>query len=621
MMRWLTSMRGLSVAVCLLLLLGLCLVLFQLPAWRVDLTQERLYTLSEGSRSLVRDLNKPLTLTLYFSRSLADNLPQLGDYAQRIEDMLHEYQALNPDLISVKVVDPKPFSEEEDEVTVAGLQGAPVTLGGDSLYLGLIAASDGGEGSPAQEVIAFFSPERERFLEYDLSQVIHRLSQPQQIVVGVISGVQMFGGFDFATQRPTAPWAVVSQLQEVADVRELYEPLARIEENVNVLMVVHPRDLDDTTLYAIDQYALNGGRVLLFVDPHAEINSRAAGQANSSNAEKLLQAWGVEYDPEALVGDRKWGLRIATDPRSAPMPHVGIIGLPTDAMDKNSIITAELESLNVASAGALRQRDGDTAVRFQSLLHTSSDAMLIDSQQYLAARDHGDLLANFQSADQAYVLAAQVSGPVHSAFDEAPQPEQEAEDAPPVLPHQSEGELNAVIVADVDMLSDRLWVQVSNLFGEQVLLPWANNGDFVVNAVENLGGSQALISLRSRGQYSRPFTLVNSLRAEAAEEFKQQEQVLLQRLDQLETSIASLKPSVEANGELVLSDDQRAEIEAFEAQRLETRKQLRQVQHQLNESIDVLEGRLRWLNMGLVPALLLLLMAIVMIHRRRLAAR
>ncbi|MGH1373890.1 MAG: GldG family protein, partial [Cellvibrionaceae bacterium] len=180
-----------------------------LPAWRLDLTEDELYTLGSGSKQLVAELEQPITLSLYFSQSLADDLPQLKDYAQRIEDLLFEYQALNPNKVIVKVIDPEPFSDAEDQVSAAGLQGAPVTLGGDSLYLGLIATRDDGE----QQIISFFNPERERFLEYDVSQILHRLGQVSPIDVKVLSGVQMFGGYDFASQRSTGPWAVVEQLR------------------------------------------------------------------------------------------------------------------------------------------------------------------------------------------------------------------------------------------------------------------------------------------------------------------------------------------------------------------------------------------------------------------------
>ncbi len=630
MMSFFTAFRGYSVALCLVTLI-LCTGLFSaLPAWRLDLTDDDLYTLGDGSKQLLSELSVPITLNLYFSRSLAGDLPQLKDYAQRIEDLLFEYQALNPKNFIVNVIDPEPFSEAEDKATAAGLQGAPVTLGGESLYLGLIATGDGGE----QKIISFFNPERERFLEYDISQIVHRLGQPSAIKLKVLSGVQMFGGYDFASQRSTAPWAVVEQLGTVAEVQEIHPPQTVID--ADVLMIVHPQNLDDMTLYAIDQYLLGGGKAMIFVDPHAEINARAPGQADSSNLPKLFEAWGLVYDESEIVGDSQWGMRISTARQGPVLPHVGIIGLPLESMNDDSVMTAELESINVASSGHLLLREG-SELSVEPLMVSSTESMLMGSERYAGMQDHGVLLTDFEATPLSYTLAVQIAGRVNSAFESAPKVAlDEAQDGESLAldgeaqyngvaesssvelaDHRSSGDIQLIVVADVDLLSDRLWVQVSNFFGQQVVVPWANNGDLVMNAVENLGGSQLLIALRSRGQYARPFEVVNQLRTTAAEEFKQQEQVLLQRLEELETRIASLTPAADGQGQPMLSEAQEVEIEAFEAQRLETRKQLRQVQHHLNQSIDALESKLRWLNMGLMPMLLLVVMMIVLFYRRR----
>ncbi len=311
-------------------------------------------------------------------------------------------------------------------------------------------------------------------------------------------------------------------------------------------------------------------------------------------------------------------------------------------MADDSVLTAELESINVASGGHLLKRE-DTSLTFEPLLWSSSQSTLLPIEDYVVMSDHGELLADFSVSDERYVLAARVIGPASSAFDEAPEAPESGVDAvsgdsasgnesglagetaaeigspsgsDEPTQHRPQGQLQLIVVADVDLLSDRLWVQVSNFFGQQVVVPWANNGDFVMNAVEHLGGSQALISLRSRGQYARPFEVVNQLRATAAEEFKQQEQALTHRLEELEARIANLTPAADGQGQLMLSPEQSAEIEAFEAQRLEVRKQLRQVQHHLNQSIEALESQLRWLNMGLMPLLLMIAMVVVLFYRR-----
>lgn len=628
-----TAYRGYSVALCLIAFVLSALVFNTLPAWRLDLTEDELYTLGDGTKQLVSELEEPVTLTFYFSDSLAKDLPQLKDYAQRIEDLLFEYQSLNPSKVSVHVIDPEPFSDAEDEVTAAGLQGAPVTLGGDSLFLGLIASRGDPEKDGEQRVISFFNPERERFLEYDISQIVHRLGQASSAQVKVLSGVQMFGGYDFATQRSAGPWAVVDQLRGVAEVEEIHAPQTTIDAQTDVLMVVHPRELDEQTLYAVDQYVLAGGKAIFFVDPHAEINARTQGKAEGSDIAKLFDAWGIDFDESQVVGDSQWGMRISTGRQGPVLPHVGIIGLPQESMDENSVLTTQLESINLASSGYLGLQ-ADSELLFEPLLQSSTQSMLMDIDDYVANTDHGELLANFEPSDQRYVLAARISGLTRSAFDASPvaiaaddkvlseegdvSADVAQEPAPDTLPaHRSQGEVQLIIVADVDILSDRLWVQVSNFFGQQVVVPWANNGDLVMNAVEYLSGSQALISLRSRGQYARPFEVVNQLRAAAAEQFKQQEQALTLRLESLESNIANLTPAADGQGQPTLSAEQSAEIEAFEAQRLIVRKELRQVQRHLNQSIDKLETQLRWLNMGAMPLVLMIVMMAVLFYRRR----
>ncbi|MBR9912803.1 MAG: ABC transporter [Gammaproteobacteria bacterium] len=616
MLQLFIGLRGWSIAASMLLLLAVTALLQSLPPWRMDLTEDKLYTLSSGSKALLAGLQEPVSLSLYFSRSLAAELPHINDYARRIGDLLAEYQALNPDRINLQVVDPSPFSEAEDAAVAAGLRGAPLALGGDALYLGLVASSASG----GTEVISFFNPERERFLEYDISQLLYRLQRPEPPVVGLLSGVQMSGGYDFGSGQMRTPWTVLEQLQESLAVRELQPPLQRIEPDIGVLLIVQPAELDQRSLYAIDQYVLGGGGAMVFVDPHSEI-ATAPAAGSDSNIDTLLQHWGVEYQRDQIVTDRQRGLRVSTSAAAVPLPHVGILGLSASDMNRDDIITAELENINLASAGALAPRD-NASTRFAPLLSSSSDAMLMASATYLGAADPGELLANFVSDNRSYVLAARVRGPASSAFTAAPaaaDSSSETQPAPQIEPHRSTGNINVLLVADVDLLSDRLWVQVSDFFGQRVVVPWANNGDFVLNAVENLSGSGALSSLRSRGQYSRPFEVVDRLRSTAAAEFKQQEQVLLQRLEELEARIASLSADTDEQGQLLLSDAQRAEIEAFEQQRLATRKQLRQVQRQLNRSIDELENRLRWINMALLPALLLLAMFAVLGWRRHRA--
>lgn len=286
----------------LVLLLG-TLLLKALPAWRLDLTEESLYSLSDGSQRIVESIEQPIEMELFFSEQAAENFPQLLDYGQRVSDLLAEYAALNTASLSLKNTDPEPFSEDEDRATAAGLTGAPVTMGGDTFYLGLVLSREDGE----QQVIEFFNPERERYLEYDISQLLYRISQPAQPVVGVMTATQALGGYDFRSRGMTPAWMALEQLKGFAEVVAVNVEQASIQQQLDVLLVIQPQQLSDEDLYAIDQYVLKGGKAMVFVDPHAEIVAQGQGMPNPSDLEQLFKAWGVAYNSGEIAADRSWG--------------------------------------------------------------------------------------------------------------------------------------------------------------------------------------------------------------------------------------------------------------------------------------------------------------------------
>jgi len=609
-----------------------------LPAWRADLTEDRLYTLSDGTRAILKKMEQPVTLELFFSDKASQELPQLRDYAKRVRELLQEYSLVSGGKIRFNIVDPEPFSEEEDKAAEYGLQGIPATVGGDAIYFGLVGqlstAEEGGESEAERQVISFFNQEREAFLEYDISQLIYRLADSSPTVVGVLTNENAMGGYDFAQRRPGETWLVIEQLQKLATVRKLDTQLQQVDDDVDVLMVIHPIGLSEQTRYAIDQYVLGGGKALIFVDPHFEMAAggmMAMPAASSSDLPTLFRAWGISYDPGQVVGDAKWALRLAAGDNNLPLPHLGILGLQSDSLVNGDITTSNLETINVATVGALAASP-DANTRFTALLSSSDLAMPMASSQFVALRDHSQLLKTFEPTGEHYTLAARVQGPAGTAFPEG-RPKSPAENsgaeteegaaatdiesggesaggetASPDSEHlaESKEDINVLIVADTDLLTDRLWVQVSNFFGQRVAAPWANNGDFVANAVENLGGSADLISVRSRGTYSRPFERVDELELKAAQRFREQEQLLIEKLEELETKIRQLSQDESGQAVVTLTPEQQAEVEAFGQKKLQIRKELRQVQHQLNRDIEALEWRMKLINIALVPGLLTL---------------
>lgn len=618
-----------SLLVALIVTSGL---LSQLPAWRLDMTEDKLYSLSDGTKAMLSNLQQPVHLEFYFSDTVASELPHIREYAKRVEELLQEYQLASGGQLTLSVIDPEPFSESEDRAAEQGLQGVPASLGGSDVYFGLVAQaqSDGAVG----QVIGFFNQERERFLEYDISQLVYSAAKEKMPVVGVISGLDVLGGFNYASGQQNSPWLAFEQLKQSYDVRKLTLDERQIAEDIDLLVVVHPTGLTANGRYSLDQYILAGGKAIVAVDPLAELaqpGPMGTHAKPSSQLPELFKAWGVEFNPELVVADADYGLRMPAGDSRVPLPHVGIMGVRGDGLNDQELLTMELEAVNLSAAGALSAADSATTT-FIPLLSSSSNSALMEAKLFQGVQDHSILLKEFQADERRYTLAARVSGSAQTAFangapvDEPDAQEQsvqtnseqasEPEDAPKAHLAESTGDIQLLVIADSDIFSDRLWVQVSQFFGQNVMSPWASNGDFLINAVENLTGSGDLISLRSRGQFSRSFEVVDELRRTAAEQFLAQEQQLMASLEALEAKISQLSQSEE--GQIVeLTPEQEVQIDEFEQQRLAVRKELRQVQHQLNKDIDALEGRLKLLNIALIPSLLILLMLWVSWRRSR----
>ncbi|WP_430459589.1 Gldg family protein [Thalassolituus sp. LLYu03] len=601
---------------------------------RLDMTEQKLFTLSQGSRNILQSLNDPVALTLYFSESASNDLPALRAYKQRVEELLNEYALASGGRLTVKTVDPEPFSEEEDQAAAAGLQGVPIGNGNDTLYFGLTAevtpaAADqqGAAAKPRKGQLAFLQPEREPFLEYELTKLIYQVEQTHPVVIGLLSGLNVRGGFDMQSGGPTPAWAAIDQLEGLYDVRSLSPELTSIDADVDVLMLIQPPEMTDATLYAIDQFALRGGRVLAFVDPLAEaaqnggmmagMMADTGDQGSPTSLSKLLTAWGVDWNPDQVVLDAQHGLVVSQGDNRPPVRHFGLLSLDASTMNADDVVTAQLESVNVSSAGHFTRHDGATT-DFEPWLVSSDDAMLIDTNRLRMAGDLMDLQRSFVPTGNDYAFAVRLSGHAQTAFADG------VSDKDGAPARKTEGHLDATdklavtLVADTDILTDRLWVQVQRFFGQRIATPWADNGSLVINLADHLGGSADLISLRARGQFSRPFEVVEDLRHDAEQRFLASEKRLQQELDDTEKQLADLQNQRDGdNGVLTLSAEQQQALEGFQQKKLEIRKELRTVQHELDKDIDALGTRLKVINIFVMPLLFTLLLGLFAWWRRR----
>ncbi len=626
-----------------------------LTRFRLDLTEQGLFTLSEGTRNVIRGIDEPVTLRLYVSRSLASRLPSVSGYVARVRDLLEEYEHTADGKIVLTVIDPEPFSEEEDRAVAYGLSGIPLLDGESTFYFGLV----GSNAVDDQEVIPRLTPERAEFLEYDLTKMIHTLGQAARPVVGLLTALPLDGQSRQAmmTGRPPQPWLILERIEELFEVRRLSATsLERVEDDVDVLMAVHPKGLSDGARYAIDQFVLGGGHALVFVDPNAEADMTPTVPGlpplpGKSELDDLLAAWGLELDTARTVGDMQIGADVQAQvgDRITTIRYPLWINVPAPLLDREDVVTAELGNLTFGTAGALAARPGAGLTVRPLVSTTPSGAGLVDTELAGPMADVERLVREFRPDGNAYVLAARVGGTAASAFpggppappeaaDEAADegssgsgeegeasgsaPERTAAGGTAAAEHLGEGEINVIVVGDTDLLQDQFWVQRQNLFGQSLAIPISANGSFVINALDNLAGSGDLIGIRSRGRFLRPFTVVNELRQEAELRFREKEKELLQRLEETDARLSELRTG--EGDEVVLTEDQRNAIIEFTSERVRIRRELRDVRHSLRQDIEALEASLKFVNIGLVPIVIGiggLLAGLHRMRRRRAAMR
>ncbi|HEX5420410.1 MAG TPA: Gldg family protein, partial [Gammaproteobacteria bacterium] len=431
----------------------------------------------------------------------------------------------------------------------------------------------------------------------------------------------------------------------------------KIDKDIDVLWLVHPQNLSDKTLYAIDQFVLGGGRALIFVDPLAQIaapsgpiGGLAGMQRASSNLARLFKAWGVQYSPSQVVTDNVHALSVNAGYGKAPVRHIGLVGIDKASMDQKDVITAGLDSINFADAGYFTKAPKAT-IKLTPLIMSSKQSSLMPSIKMQFVSDPNQLLNDFVASGQRYAIAARLEGHIDTAFPDGPpaagssdssktadaaKDSSESEKTAAAKPVstadaaakpqtkktseqiKSSDKANIVLVADVDMLSDRMWVDRQSFLGQAVVTAFASNGDFVTNALDNLSGSAELIGLKSRATYSRPFTTVDALRRTADARFRTEQQRLQAELTATKKKLSDLQASRSDKTSVLMTPAQQNEMQHFVDQQVQIREQLRKVQHNLNEDIEQLGTRLKIIDIGVMPiALTLIVFGIVYVRRRR----
>lgn len=606
----------LAIALLILLFMAVNVISGQtLRSARVDLTEKELYSLSEDTRALLAGLDEPIHMRLYLSDELVQSAAPLAAYATRVRSILETYADLSGGTITLEVIDPEPFSEEEDRAVGLGVQQLPMPGSQNPMFLGL-AATNSTDGA---EVIPVFTPDRERFLEYDLTRLVAALGQPAKPVIAVFDAIGMHND----PSRAGGAQHLYALLEEIYDVRLIAGDLETLPEDTRMVLIAHPQGLLDQAVYAIDQWVLSGGATLIFVDPHAEaLGAGMAGADPTSTLEQLFEAWGVDFTEDRAVVDPNYALRAVREinGRSMEVPQPAWLGLRSAALDTDDATLSQLSSIIMTTAGAFSAERDD--IELATLIAPTGDAGLVPTEELLDSEaDPRRLVAGLTPADMPPILAARLKGALKTAFPDGP-PAEDGETLPEaaVAAHRDTlaGEANVVLIGDADMLMDRNWVQQRQLFGQSVAQAFANNGDFVLNLVEQMAGGAALANLRGRQVNWRPFERINELERAAEERFLATEEALRQRITDTEAELRGLAPG-QGTDEAVLSSERVAAVDQLRADLLAARAELRDVQFKLHRDVERLKSLISIINVGLVPLAVAGIALLIALRRPRRA--
>jgi ABC-type uncharacterized transport system involved in gliding motility auxiliary subunit len=598
---------------------------------RADLTGEKLYTLSNGSKAILKKLDQDVTLKLFFSSSLPEVPAYLKNYAKEVEDLLQEYAIASGGRITIEKYDPKPDSDAEEWAQRYGISGQPIDMFGSPVYFGLVAVMGSSEG-----VLPSLDPQTEQLLEYNITRLIYRIAHPEKPIVGVLSSLPVMGqrAPPFAMpgqprQPSSAPWLVFQDIGGDYELREVPASVEKIDDDIKTLIIVHPKDLPEKTLYAIDQFVLRGGRVLAFLDPLCIADMEASGPSPfgmprmASDLKPLLAAWGVTYEPDKVVADQRSASRIRVAEDRAEDSPVWLT-LSSKNVSQKDILTSQLESLMLPFSGAL-SAESSKELTVTPLIMSSESSCSVNS---MTAQFGGQALrANFKSCGVPLNLAIRLNGKFKTAFPngkpkETPEGEQKAPESEPKSegPGLQEGESAVILVADVDMIFDRFCVQELNFLGARAQQPLNDNLSFFANALEQVAGATDLVGIRSRGRFSRPFDKVAALQAKAMAVWQEKEKDLEEELKQTQEQLREMQAGKDKTQRFILSEKQKEAIAAFREKEIEIKKDLKDVRKNLRSDIERLGVGVKFINIALMPLLVCITGIGFWLYRRNIKA-
>lgn len=626
---YLYSSAGVIAAFFILVLANFVLGAF---STRVDLTEGGLYTLSEGTRGVLAKLESPVKIRLYFTQS-ADIPLGVKAFGRRVEDLLAEFRKASGGKISIEKLDPQPDSDAEDSAALDGVE-AQVLPTGDRFYLGLaISILD------KRVAISSIAPDRERLLEYDLTRAIARTVAKDKPVVGVMSALPAFGmrGNPMMGMQQQDPWVFISELRRDFTVKRVALDVARIDDDIKVLLVIHPRGISDQTQYALDQFVLRGGKLIAFVDSYAYFDQMPSPMmqesgGTSSTLEKLFKAWGIGFDATKVVMDVKF--QSGGGQRTLPT----VLTLAGAAFDPDDVTTNQVGFALFPFAGAFSGKRAE-GLSETVLMKTSTFSNLVDTSKATTQGD--EALKGFTPSGTEYPLAIRLTGKFKTAFpDGAPPAAKKDEDkkagakkaSPPAAkavetpeakaaPHLSVSkEDNAlVVIADSDFINDGAAVSIQEVFGQRIVVPSNGNIAFAQALVDQFAGDANLIRLRSRATAARPFTVIREMEARAQQSYLGKIKELEGALAQAQEKLQALQKSKTPGASTILSAAQQAELESFRRKAVETRLELKEVRKALRAESEALQFWTKVINIAAIPVLVALAGLLLALYRRRRA--
>jgi ABC-type uncharacterized transport system involved in gliding motility auxiliary subunit len=596
--------------------------------YRADLTQERAYTFSDGTKAILKKLDTPIKIRFYCTQgeSSASEAVFLKNYARHVEDLLAEYKQTGKGKIIVEKYDPQPDSDAEDAARLDNVEGQMMS-NGEKFYLGLSVNM-----LDQRETVPFLSPTREKLLEYDVTRAIARVQSTEKPVIGVMSSMVVFGQQQSPAmarmgQQAVDPWVLISELKRDFNVKNLELTADKIDDDVKVLMLIHPKGISDQTQYAIDQFVMRGGKLLAFVDPNCYFDPNReerqfGGGFSSSTLDKLVKAWGLQIEGSKVVADLNYPTRI----QEGNMPTV--LSLTAEAINKNDPVTGQIDNMLFPFTGAI---SGTPAVGLNQtvLIKTSTKSDLVDT--YMAQLSGVNVANDIKPSGKELSLAVRLNGKFKTAFpdgkpkaktEKADDKEKKAEPAVEASLKESK-ETSVILVADADFITDQgAQIEKQNFFGQSVVMMHNGNLPFVQNCVEQLSGDNNLIAVRSRATLNRPFTLVKKMEAQAQEKFQGRIKEMEKTLQETQQKVNQLQQSKSKEQRFILSPEQQKEIENFRKKEADTNKELKKLRKEYRQEVDALENRLKWMNILTVPILVAFSgVALAVVKRKRTAAK